>query len=76
MDMSPSWKSIRHCIIGHRNVCRHDIIPFHPYISPLNSVSTHLYNNPSTISPIAKLLVKPGLSIPKRFTKPSNPSSV
>lgn len=35
----------------------------------------YLYNNPSTSSATAKLLVNPGLSIANRFTNPSNPSS-
>ena len=35
----------------------------------------HLYNILNTNSPIAKLLVNPGLSIPSKFTNPGNPSS-
>lgn len=39
------------------------------------SLDYFLYNNPSTLSPIAKQLVKPGLSIPSKFTHPSYPCS-
>lgn len=39
------------------------------------SKSSHPYSILSTFSPIARLLVRPGLSIPKRLTHPSNPSS-
>lgn len=46
---------------------RHEIVP--------GNMSSYLYSNPSTLSPIAKQLVKPGLSIPSRFTHPAYPSS-
>jgi len=39
------------------------------------ATTSHLYSNSSTISAIANELVKPGLSMPSRLTKPSKPSS-
>jgi hypothetical protein len=42
---------------------------------PLVKYSIYLYSRSSTISPIARLLVSPGLSIAKRLMNPGKPSS-
>jgi hypothetical protein len=41
----------------------------------LSFIGNHWYSSSSTISAIARELVNPGLSMPKRLTKPVNPSS-
>lgn len=60
----------------HLTVC-HPLLPRSANTSLTKTAhpATHLYSNPSTISPIASELVSPGLSMPSRFTHPSYPSS-
>jgi len=48
-------------------------LPSIPYPHPTHSPQP--YSKSSTSLAIAKLLVRPGLSMPSKFTNPSNPSS-